>query len=345
MKFSVYGYEFELRGSAHQGIEAVAKDFDFFRVSEVRKPSTIEIADEDPPYENLPDAVATVYTPRNISFTQGNLTYIDYSGRGVAIYNRETGDFRISSRDPHLQYEACYLFLISRTAEFLDRQAMHRVHALGISYAGRAALFLLPMGGGKSTLGMHLLTQPGMQMLSDDSPFIDSKGRVYAYPLRLGLLPDLAHTIPPEYIRRIDRMEFGPKLLVDSSYFKEKIASKAEPGMVFVGRRSLRPECTIRPLSFTGALRSMIANCIVGMGLFQGMEFVLREGPWGILSKGGIAFSRLRCSIALIRRSKCYEIVLGRDLAGNAKVVSQFLDREFKSSAATTAAQPLATEL
>ncbi len=66
---------------------------------------------------------------------------------------------------------------------------MHRVHALALAVDRRAMLVLLPMGGGKSTLGAELLRHPDVQLLSDDSPLVDRAGRVHAFPLRLGLLP------------------------------------------------------------------------------------------------------------------------------------------------------------
>lgn len=58
-----------------------------------------------------------------------------------------------------------------------------------------------------------------MQLLSDDSPFIDRQGRALAYPLRIGLLPGSEHVIPPEHRRTVQRMEFGEKNLVNYSYF------------------------------------------------------------------------------------------------------------------------------
>lgn len=328
----IYGYQIEIRGGSQTILDGLRDDFAFFETSETT-PSHgipgvrpfIELIETDPPYYELPPASATVYTPRNVSYRSGDLTLIDYSGRALGIHNRLTGGFRVFSRNPDLLYEAAYLFLLSQCGEALDRRRMHRVHALGVSIGGSAALVLLPMGGGKSTLGSHLLRYPELSLLSDDSPLIDSRGSVHAFPLRIGLLPGSEGNIPADQLRRIERMEFGPKLLVNYSYFAERVASRAEPCLILLGRRSLAATCSVHPAGKTAALRSLITNCVIGMGLFQGMEFVFNRGPLEVFRKASIAFSRLRASVRLLSRSQAYYIDLGRNSEENARAVCQLL--------------------
>jgi len=294
-----------------------------------------------PPYESAPWKEASVYTPRNISFREGGLTYIDYSGRALAVFDDAKKSIEIYSFNRDLLYEAAYLFLLSQLGEQLDRRGFHRVHALGFSIHGKAALVLLPMGGGKSTLGTYLLQHPDVKILSDDSPLIDRHGRLWCFPLRIGLLPGSEGNIPPADLRCIQRMEFGPKLLLRHEFFADRIVESAPPAFIFLGRRSLASECRIVPASRFQALLQLIPNCIVGLGLFQGMEFVFNRGSGALTAKLAVALSRLRNCWTLCRQVSTYKLVLGRDLERNAATLIAFMEQEAAPSADKSASGPV----
>jgi hypothetical protein len=325
--FDVYGYEFTIESDNPGPAKSLASDFEFFGVAgpPKRRLVTIRIRNAEPDYNQLPPLVANVYTPRNVSYRDGDLTYADYHGRGLGIHNRATGDFEIVSRSADLQYEACYLFLLAQLGEALDRRRMHRVHALGISVNNRAGLVLLPMGGGKSTLGADLLADPDVKLLSDDSPFIDRRGQVHGFPTRIGLLPGTEDVVPPEFRRTIQRMEFGPKVLVDFRYFADRVVGTAEPAIVFLGSRSLSRTCEIVPASYWEGLRAMGANCVIGMGLFQGLEFFLQKSMGQLVGQTAIVWSRLRASQRLLARSRVVHVRLGRDRQENARAVLAYM--------------------
>ena len=68
-----------------------SNDFAFFRKDSPAPCDSslaLELCFADPPYGAVPPGVASVYTPRNVSFTDGPRTYVDYSGRALAIYDR-----------------------------------------------------------------------------------------------------------------------------------------------------------------------------------------------------------------------------------------------------------------
>lgn len=323
--FNVYGFEVDIRSSSRAALDGLAEDFSYFRSEPSQSALQMELIEEPPPYDSAPPITASVYTPRNVSFRDGHLTYVDYSGRALAIHNRKTGDFRIFSCDSELLYEAAYLFLLSRISEFLDARRLHRIHALAIGMKRRAALVLLPMGGGKSTLGAELLKYPEIEFLSDDSPFVDRRGGIHCFPLRLGLIPGAEAAVPACELRRIHRMEFGPKLLVSSQYFAHRICPYAEPGFVFLGKRSLSRTCEILPAGKTDAMRAMFVNCVVGLGLFHGLEFILQGSLGELAGKAGAGYSRFRNSLALLRRSASYHLILGRNPETNGRTLFEFL--------------------
>jgi hypothetical protein len=323
--FNVHGFRFHILGSESTAADLLAGDFQFFRCDAPECELRVEFHTMEPPYADAPEVVATNYTPRNVSFTVGETTWLDYGGRALAVRNREKGTFDIYSLDLDLQYEAGHLFLLSQIGEALDRRGVHRIHAMALSCRGRVVLAVLPMGGGKSTLCCSLLKYPEFGFLSDDSPFINQHGQVLAFPLRLGLVPGYDGEIPQEEKRTIRRMEFGPKVVVNFNYFAHRVEKSASPGIVFLGRRSLGPDCLIQPAGFSDRWRSIVADCVVGLGLFQGIEFLLRRSPLEIFGKIGVAWSRLRAARTLFRRSEVYCLVLGRDTTRNADTVFRFV--------------------
>lgn len=325
--FDIHGYQFTIESDSPATARNLASDFEFFAVSAAPegRPVTIRIRNEDPDYDRLPPLSASVYTPRNASYRHGEVTYADYHGRGLGIHHRRTGDFEIVTRDADLQYEASYLFILAQLGEALDRRHLHRVHALCISVQNRAALVLLPMGGGKSTLGADLLEDPRVTLLSDDSPFIDRKGQVFGLPTRIGLLPGAEDAVPVEHRRTIQRMEFGPKVLVSYRYFAHRLAGKADPAFVFLGSRSLGRTCEIVRAPYLEALRAMVVNCVIGLGLFQGLEFFLQKSTGEIAGQAAVAWSRVRASRALLKRSQLLRLRLGRDRKENARCLLDYM--------------------
>lgn len=331
LAINVHGCEFKITGNAESALQNVESDFRYFRTASTEAPFQIELAEEDPPYDQVPASPATVYTPRNVSLTEDGCTYVDYGGRALGIWHRSGRLLRLFSREPDLLYEAAYLFLLSRIGEYLDRCRMHRIHAMAVELHSRAILTIMPMGGGKSTLTHGLLRYPEFGFLSDDSPFISRDGRVHAFPLRLGLLPGGETGIPPEYLRRISRMEFGPKVLVNYEYFADRIRPSADPGIVFLGRRNLSTDCWIEPVSFREKHSSIMADCVVGLGLFQGLEFLLQRSPLELAGKIGTAWSRLVNAERLFAGSEVYRLMLGRDQDRNAEVVRDFIHDRIQS--------------
>jgi hypothetical protein len=328
--FNVYGYEFRLRGDAAFALEGLAEDFAFFSAPQhSARAVDVELLEREPDYNALPVCDASVYTPRNVVYRIGGVRVLDFGGRGLGHYDPAARRFRVESADPHLVYEAAYLFLLSQIGQDADARGLHRLHALAMSRHGRSILVLLPMGGGKSTLGAALLKQPGNQILSDDSPFIDRAGRSLAFPLRLGLLKGREHEVPEEHRRLINRMEFGPKYLVNFSYFASRVEASAEPGLVLLGRRTLAREGRLDPAPYLTALRAMVPNLIVGLGLFQGLEYLLERSASELAGNAGLGFSRLRNAHRLVRRSHNYVFHMGRDLDANARLVTELADRLF----------------
>ncbi len=329
LELDVYGCGILITGGPDTAVGEVAEDFEYFRKKHAGTQISVELLTQEPPYGDVPHGVATVYTPRNVSLKKDDRVYIDYAGRALGIWDMSERVFRLYSTDLDLQYEATYLFLLAQIGERLDKAGMHRIHAMAMAVNGRAVVAIMPMGGGKSTLTHGLLRYPEYSFLSDDSPFISADGTVHAFPLRLGFLPgsESESDFPPEQTRVVKRMEFGPKVLVNYSCLADRVLPSADPGIVFLGKRSFSNDCRIEPVGIGEKYQSMVANCVVGLGLFQGLEFLLNHKPMELVSKFGVSWSRLRNARKLFARSQVYRLILGRDQQHNASTVREFVNK------------------
>jgi hypothetical protein len=327
--FDFYGFTIQVSSTADALVEEVRRHFAFFRSLGGEARMRVEMQLSPPPYDQLPALPASVFTPRNVCFQNKRTTYIDYFGEGLAVFDRNEQRCIIYGTNHDLVHEIAYLFILSTVGQYLDGQRLHRVHALGVSYRKRGILLLLPSGGGKSTMALALMRQPGFLLLGEDTPLISPNGRILPFPLRLGVRPEQKPDIPPQYLRTVERMEFDPKTLIDIEYFKDRVGEAVEPGLVLVGERNLGKVSEIIPLPRRKAFKAMVSHAIVGLGVYQGLEFLLERGLWELFGHGGVVASRLRNSIVLLWRAPAYRFVLGRDIDKNCQTFLDFVQRKY----------------
>jgi len=326
VSFDVYGLVITVESADGGVLEDLVRDFSYFSVDRGEAAMVIEILREAGPRDQLPRLEATLQTPRNTVFRSGDLAYIDYFGRALAISEEGGRRFRVYCTDRDLAHEVTYLTMLSRIGRHLDDRALCRVHALGLEAGGKAALVLLPMAGGKTTMALRLLREEGVRLVSEDSPLISSSGEVLPFPLRIGVrLGGEPPGVPERFTRTVERMDFGPKTLIDIRCFSDRLANPCPPGAILLGERWLAGPSSIEPASRGAAIKPFLKNCVVGLGLYQGMEFVLERSGWEILGKLGLALSRLRSSLAVIRRSRVYRFTMGPNIEQSASVLASFL--------------------
>lgn len=320
----VYGLHILIEGTFSEAIDWVRRDFEFFEVDACPAVHClVEIHCQEPNFDLIPDIPATAATPRNVVYCNGRVHYLDYRGRALTIYDTKARHFKIFSRERDLTYEATYLFLLSTIGAWLDRRHRHRIHAVGVAIDGRAVLVVMPMSGGKSTLCHNLLACPQVKLLSDDSPFIDWHGNIYPFPLHLGLLPDSPLIPNNDKVRRVNRMEFGSKILIDYSCFRDRVAGISRPGLLCIGVRIPGRQARYHKISKLAALRALMPACVVGIGLFQGIEFIATRGLRDVIGRFPVALSRLRAAVVITRLSETYRLELGRDFERNTDLVLQ----------------------
>jgi hypothetical protein len=329
--FSFHGVSVLVESPDYKLLAAVQHDFSFFAANIPKPDLRIECRLEKPDYDRLPGLTSSLATPRNICFMGNGLVYIDYFGRALNIYNAKEGSCEIFTDDFHVALEIIYLTILSRVSDMLEQRGIHRVHALGLEHAGRGVVLMLPSGGGKSTLALSVLMNPnnGIRLISEDSPLIRRDGWLLPFPVRIGVHPDkVPEGIDPTFKLFQNRMEFDPKVTIDVSFFSDRLVRDAvRPGIILLGRRTTLKDAQINAVPRRRVIRHALMNSVIGVGLYQGMEFIFQQGFRDVISHGFKAVSRSRNNMRLARLSGIYEFIIGRDTKHNFETLTDFLEK------------------
>ncbi|MGH7336591.1 MAG: hypothetical protein ACREI7_03350 [Myxococcota bacterium] len=332
LTLSFHGVGVAVASDDSELLDAVRHTFAYFAAAAEPIELRIEHRSAKPDYDALPELTRSVATPRNITFFADGVNYIDYFGRALNVYDARRGLARVTTDDPHLAREIVYLTVLSRVAERLAARGIHRIHALGLELGGRAALVLLPSGGGKSTLALSILRDAdnGLRLISEDSPLVRRDGWLLPFPLRIGVHPqNLPEGIEARFTRFERRMEFEPKVSIDVTLFADRLAREpVPPGLILLGRRTTARDSRIVPVAKRRVTRHILMNSVVGIGLYQGLEFILQRGLGDVAAHAATALSRSRGAFQLVRKSRVYEFVIGRDRRLNFETLLRFLAAE-----------------
>jgi hypothetical protein len=314
--FDFYGLRVSVDGDWPEVVDHVSGDFAWFQDPSSSEPAALRVTVRraPPDFEAFGDLRAAFVTPRNVVYQNGDTTVVDYFGRAASVLDRGRAHLVVQGEDIGLVQEAAYHFLLSRIGEHLDSRGLVRLHALGLSGSRGAVAVMLPSGGGKSTLALHALRDPGSRLLSEDSPLLDRHGAVHPFPLRIGVNPTDADLLPDGQVRRLERMEFHPKLALGVDAFADRIEPRARPLRdLVIGCRTLGLDSRLERLPRRSAVGPLVREMVVGVGIYQGMEFVLQRGMRDVAGKAGTVATRSICAAAALRRTRVWRLWLGRD--------------------------------
>ncbi len=326
----MYGLRFSLNGDWTEVLESLRLDFGWFEQHHpVRAELEVLIEQRSPDFDVFGELVATFVTPRSVVYQENGRTIVDYFGRVLSVFDRRGGNLVVQGLDAHFVHEAVYHFLLSSVGSHLDANGLPRLHALGLAGAQGAVAVMLPSGGGKSMLTLRSLEADGVKLLSDDTPLLDRQGRLHPFPLRIGVNPTDASSLPAgSRVRLIERMEFHPKLAVDLDPFADRIQGTPVPlRHLVIGRRSLGHDARLESLPRRAALGTLLRDLVVGVGVPQGMEFVLQRGMRDVLRQSRPALTRSACCVAALRKAHVWRLTLGRDHERNWEALQPLLSR------------------
>jgi hypothetical protein len=325
---SVYGLQIRLEGWA-EALEATRLDFAWFESHEENDDADLHVTVEcrEPDFDRFGEVAASFITPRNVVYQHGTRKVVDYFGRVVAILDPERRHVLFQGTDLSITHEAVYQCLVSRVGEHLERIGLPRLHGLALSGEKGGVVVMLPSGGGKTTLGLRALSDGGVKLLSEDSALIDSHGRLHPFPLRIGVNATDAGKLPPGHVRRIERMELHPKFALEIAAFDDLIERQPQPlRHIVIGLRSLGSNAMLEPLPRRAAMPTLFREAIVGVGIYQGMEWLLQHGMRDVVRQVPPALTRSRCCLAGLRRAKVWRLTVGRDHERNWSTLRQLLD-------------------
>jgi hypothetical protein len=325
---SIYGLRIELEGWA-EVLEAVRLDFAWFEEHEVREAADLRVAVEhkEPDFDGFGEITASFITPRNVVYQDGGRKLVDYFGRAVAISDPGTRNVLLQGTDLSITHEAVYQCIVSRVGEHVEKIGLPRLHGLALAGRQGGVVLMLPSGGGKTTLGLRALQDGDVKLLSEDSALLDRRGYLHPFPLRIGINATDAEKLPPGHARRIERMELHPKFALEIEAFRDRIEREPQPlRHIVIGRRSLGSSARLDPLPRRSAVPTLFREAVVGVGIYQGMEWLLQHGMRDVFGQIGPAVTRSRCCLAGLRRAKVWLFTVGRDHERNWSTLRQLLD-------------------
>jgi len=274
----------------------------------------VEVSPGRPSLDEFGPLRASFWTTRNVVYQMSDRTIVDYFGRALLIFDRAQGKVTVQGDQPHLVHEAVYLFVLSQVGVYLDSQGFVRLHALALAGRHGGVVVLLPAGGGKSTLALRALREPGIRLISDDTPVLDRSGRLHAFPLRLGVSEVAAAGIPANHVRRVERFEFPSKHVIALEAFAPRVERQPqEVRHVVVGRRLLGPHAQLASVPRRHALVPLFRDGVVGLGVAQAAEYVLHRGWGDVMGKAGVAARRARICARALSSAQTFELFLGSD--------------------------------
>lgn len=326
VNLSFYGLSVSLVGDWAEVIEDLRADFAWFTTGDGGPPDVvIEVQRTAPDFTIAGDIEASFVTPRNVVYEHDGRALIDYFGRALSVHDRSRGRLLVQGEDRYLVYEAAYRFIQSRVGAQLEVIGLPRLHALALAGRDGAVAVLLPAGGGKSTLAISALRSHGVKLLSEDSPLIDRRGRLHPFPLPVGVNDGDADRLPGRRRTRT-RMDLGPKTVLELGAMIDRIEPDPQPlRHLVLGRRTLGTEAALRPIPRRRLVKPLLRECVVGVGLYHGTEFLLQHGLRDIGGMLGPAAVRVGCSAAVLSRAQAWELRLGRDHDANWAALSQLL--------------------
>lgn len=314
-------------------IENARRDFSYFFYPQPPKepPSvTIRLYSEAPP-QTPAQAKRVLQTKEGVCYEYERIRYVDYSGKALARYDFRSEEGEAFSLNDNLLHEISYVMILSRVGEMLDRRGIHRMHSVGVAIKGSAAICLLPMGAGKTTLGLELMKEKDCFLLSDEITAIDRSLRVLPFPIRIGVreIERIVPKIPARHLRSFPTTAYGTKTLIDLEVFMHKVATEpARLEAVMLGVRNDFKKPEIKRLSKLTALYHILKNITLANQLPQTKAYFFRFNLSYLMTFCTILLSRILNGMKIALSVKCYRFKLTDNPHENAQVIASILRKK-----------------
>lgn len=327
VSFDFYGTTIRVQSKWPSCLSILETEFDYFKAEVDKTDFNLELILEKAPDGIIPQIPSSKITQNSLTYDQGVVRWNDFHGKALSYYDYDTQQGVIWCPDLDLLHEIAYLMILSLTGKKLDLRGYHKVHACGIRYHGRNILIMLPSMGGKTTLFLELAQQPGVELISDDTPLVSPSGEVLPFPLRVGV-----EKVPPSIegsFPLFRRQYHHPKYLIPLTSLSAPIAHKTSGSTILIfGKRWQSSTPHMHKISPLKSLKGLIEHMVVGVGLPMVIEYFVRHTPGDWIKLSSIGFKRLKAALQLWQRGESWEIFLGNDSRSNALAILSLVNKK-----------------
>jgi len=311
-------------------IKKLASEFHFFTSLDEEYPQfEIQLLKESPP--KIPELVAKKILPHALIYYHQGKRYVDYQGKALIV--EEGRSFSIYSLDSEFLFELAFLTIHSLLGDLLQEVGLYRIHALAGTYNKKDFIIMLPSGGGKSTMLTSLIEDPEFQIISDDSPLIDSEGRIHPFPTKISLseIPQTGKLKDLPW-HNFTRALHPPKFVLSLSHFRNQINDNPQDSrpLLILGQRSTFSTPRVLKMNRLSTIKSLLENMVIGVGLPQIIEIFLKFKFIPDFYKMTYAFiKRSSAAYRLFQRSEHYEIILSQNIKANCQQIKDLIDETY----------------
>ena len=328
LHLNFYHHSILIRCNESALIEKLREEFDFFLDTEEPGEDRTEISLVLAPPNEFPPMVAVKILDQGTVYRLGTLQYVDYFGEALSIQDFQEKTVEIQSENQDRLFELAYLAIHSIAGQNLEKDGLCRIHGLGVSLGETNAIVMLPSKGGKSTLLSLLFENPDVKVISDDMPLCDYAGRVYSFPSKMSL-----DEIPSKGIlsklhwRQFRRHHYPPKWTASLQNLKERISGSPENNrtLLIAGHRLSQGQSILVQVSKWKMIRPVFEHMILGLGLPQIIEMLLRFNLTDFVRLPYLALIRTICAFNLVRKSHCFYFYMGPDKTYNSQLLLDLL--------------------
>lgn len=301
-------------------------DFEYFIAEKYTQGPLLKVKAEftpQIPLNIIPKNLKPLFQRHNsITYEENGKRYNDYYGSVLSVFEAKKNEAIIYGKDLDKLYEVLYLFILSRSGKHGDLTGTHRIHAFAIVKDFAGIICMQPMRGGKSTLFTELLLNHNVEIVSDDTPLINTNGDLLPFPLRVSLDSIPERLNPNENDFYLMKREFyKAKYSISLKAFKKPIAKKCNYFIFTEAHRSTYDFPYVKKMSPLKLFKSLFKHMVFGVGLPIIFEYFWESGSEDFIRKTIIFLRRFSLAFRLSLSHKGYDIYLTNDSKKNAEVL------------------------
>ncbi|MBD64052.1 MAG: hypothetical protein CME62_02520 [Halobacteriovoraceae bacterium] len=311
----------------------IEKDFHYFlerSLTGCKKILTLKLFTEINETVIPRNIVVTKQTENSLYYDERHIRYNDYYGEAISVFNYQTETCDLYCPDLNFAHELIYLIILSRSGRYMDQNGWHKIHASAVHRNNKNLILMMPSKGGKTTQLCYLLQDQGLDLVSDDTPVVDSKGQIHPFPLRIGLenkdhIKKFFPYVDHDDLVSFQRKKYSQKYLISCQLLKNKVKA-GQQNILVAGIRSTHLKPKIKKISKFKMFKYTLEHMVVGIGLPTIVEYFLRTGLKEHISNIKIFISRAWAALKLISHAQNYLFIASSDFEANTELLKSLFD-------------------